>query len=67
MRNPVLHSGGPGLKHPPEDRLLWQVFRDIPQSLTMDARKVPEIRPRPPPHISFPIHRSLVILPFDAA
>jgi hypothetical protein len=43
----------------------WLRFCGFPQSFQANARIVPEMRPRPLPSISFPIHYSLIILSFE--
>jgi hypothetical protein len=43
-----------------------QFSHDFPQSLQANAGTVPSTGPRPIPSTSFPIHYSLIILPFDA-
>lgn len=44
--------------------ILTEAFRGFPQSLQANATTT-SIRPRPPPSLSFPLHRSCIILPFD--
>jgi hypothetical protein len=46
--------------------ILTDVSHDFPQSLQADARIVPQIRQLSLPSTFFPIHYSLIILPFDA-
>jgi hypothetical protein len=55
-----------GFKSRLEDRLSWQVFGGFPQSLWINDRIVLQIILPPIFSACFPVHYSLVILPFDA-
>jgi hypothetical protein len=56
----VSYSGGPGFKSLPRDRLSWLMFSwffSVPPRKCRNS--ILEIRPRPPPSTSSPIHHSL--------
>jgi hypothetical protein len=62
----ALHSGGPGLKYRPAQKLFWQGFRWFTQSLLANTGTVHRFRPQSLPLIQFPIHYSLSLSGFDS-